>query len=256
MRLTSAHPALALFVFLALLTAAGCRSEAQVAETASGLYGRALAAYQAERFAEALEPLVRAQAMEPENVGVSVLLGWTNWRLGNVERARHFFQRAYDRDKTSTDAKSGLAFASLAQDDTAVAVPLLEELVREPAASRDVFISLATAYLRAGKTRLAADAYRALLRRDPSDSAARRDFLGIYGYPEYRDDLPLDIVRSPRPADLQQWFRTRGDYFQHAKAARGKTSTSSAPTSDRHNQASIRRRSRATLPLTRAGCAK
>ena len=208
-------------VCLAILCAAlvgglgtGCRSEAQAPDTATALYGRALAAYQASRFNDALGPLERAYTMEPENVGVNLLLGWTHWRLGNVERARNFFQRAYDRDTTSTDAKSGLAFASLAQNDTAVAVPLLEALAREPSASRDVLVSLATAYLHAGKTRRAADAYRALLARDPSDAVARREFLGLYGYAEYRDDLPLDIVSQPRPAQMAQWFRTRGDYLQ------------------------------------------
>jgi tetratricopeptide (TPR) repeat protein len=185
-----------------------------VPDTASTLYGRALAAYQAGKFADALDPLERAQAMEPENVGVSLLLGWTHWRLANVDRARHYFQRAYDREASSSDAKSGLAFASLAQNDTAVAVPLLEELARDPNASRDVLSSLATAYLHAGKTRQAADAYLSLIRRDPNDAPARRDFLGLYGYAEYRDDLPLDIVRRPRADRTEQWFRTRGDYLQ------------------------------------------
>jgi Tfp pilus assembly protein PilF len=211
---TGAQSALVLAMCFAVVTSAGCRSDAHEAETTSGLYGRALAAYQAGQFAEALSALERAQAMEPENVGVSTLLGWTHWRQGNVERARHFFQRAYDRDRSSTDAKTGLAFASLAQNDTTVAVPLLEDLARSPSATRDVLASLATAYVHAGKTRLAGDTYRTLVRRDPGDSAARRDLLGIYGYAEYRDDLPIDVVRAPRPAALQQWFRTRGDSFQ------------------------------------------
>lgn len=199
---------------VSVLAAAGCRSDAQVPDTATTLYGRALVAYQGERFRDALEPLERAYAMEPENVGVNALLGWTHWRLGNVERARHFFQRAHDRDAASIDIKSGLAFASLAQNDTAVAVPLLEELARDASAGRDVLASLATGYLHAGNTRQAAATWRTLMRRDPGDAAARREFLGLYGYPEVRDDLPLDVVRRPRPAQMAQWFRTRGDYLQ------------------------------------------
>lgn len=196
------------------VVAAGCRRGGPAADTVDDFYGRALEAYRAEDFRAAIDQLDRAYAADPENVGVNTLLGWSHWRLVNLERARFFFQRALDREPGSTDAQTGLALVSLAENNAVAAVPLLEQLARGPAPARDVLDNLARAYIQSGRSLQAAAVYRDMVRRDPADDAATRDLLGLFGYEAYRDDLPLTLSARPRPERFEQWFRTRGDYLQ------------------------------------------
>ena len=182
-------------------------------------YEQGLAAYQAGDFARAVEVLGKAYALDNADVGVNTLLGWSHWRQGRVPQARFHFERALEHDRDSLDAQTGLGFASLAQGDLDTAVPLLERASQASPLDRDIALNLGSAYVRAGLNRKAAGVYRSMLGHDPNDAAARREFLGIYGLPEFEDDFPLDLPRAERPAVQEQWFRAQGNYLQVREGA-------------------------------------
>lgn len=94
------------------------------------------------------------------------------------------------------------------------ALPLLEELVAKGSSDRDVNLALARTYRVVGRNLDAAKTYRAMLQRTPGETQAVEGFLGIYGYPDYRPDLPLTPPPRPRPAERQMLYRTHGEYFQ------------------------------------------
>lgn len=176
-------------------------------------YERGLEAYRAGNMQEAQAHLGRAYALDAADVGVNTLLGWSHWRLGDVQQARFHFERALERDRAAVDAQTGLAFTSLAQDDLATALPLLESVARALPDNWDVRLRLAMAYVHDGRNQKAAEVYRALLERDPSNADALREFLSLVGAPSFEATRAAPRGRE-RPAVLEQWFRARGDYLQ------------------------------------------
>ena len=188
--------------------------EAPAAQGIGSYYERGLTAYREGRFEDAINELGRAAALKPDDVGVQTLLGWSYWRLADISRARFHFARALDADPSAVDAQTGLAFASLAENDLATARPLLEKVARLTPDNRDVFTNLAIAYVREGRNRDAARVYREMLARDAGDDAARRQLFALYGFPRNHDDRASDVEPAPRPAQLEQWFRTRGNYLE------------------------------------------
>lgn len=208
--------ALPLLVAIAggIALAATWRTDQPASPDVGALYEQGLAAYREGDFTRAVDRLSRAHAIEADDVGVNTLLGWSHWRLGQVKQARAHFERAVTREGAAIDAQAGLGLASLALDDLETAVPLLERAAGASPADRDIVLALATAYVRSGANRKAAGVYRDLLRRDPADEVASREFLGMFGYPAYREDLPLDVPDRARPPVAEQWFRARGDRLQ------------------------------------------
>jgi tetratricopeptide (TPR) repeat protein len=208
------YPILILLLAAGALVASRLRGEVEPPRDLGTYYEQGLEAYRAGDFQRALERLGRGYALDEGDVGINTLLGWSHWRLADVKRARFHFERALERDRSSVDAQTGLAYSSLAQDDLATALPLLVRLSAAAPADHELAVSLANAYVRSGSNRQAAATYRTMLARDSSDQVARRELLALYGFPEYQDDLPLDLATRPRPARFEQWFRARGDYLQ------------------------------------------
>lgn len=187
------------------------------------LYGQAVGEYRAGDYAGATRTLEQAYALNSRVVRVNILLGWSHWRQGEAKQAEFYFARAHRSDPVSEEAKLGLAFASLALDKVAVALPLFEELGRKHPDDKEIQLALGEAYSRSGQNLSAARAYQAMLERDPEDQDARAAFLALYGYPDYRPDLPLTFSPAPPPAEQQVFFRTQGDYFQSLDAGQWKT---------------------------------
>ena len=102
------------------------------------------------------------------------------------------------------------------------ALPLLE-LVAKGSNERAVHLALARTYLVLGRNLDGAKTYRAMIQRTPNDPQAVDGFLGIYGYPDYRPDLPLTPPPRPRPAELQMRYRTQGEFFQALEAGEWQT---------------------------------
>lgn len=204
-----------LLVLLVIGALAALRAWQEFAEPASvpALYERGLEAYRAGNMQEAQRFLGRAYALDASDVGVNTLLGWSHWRLGNVQQARFHFERALERDRAAVDAQMGAAFASLAQDDVHTALPLLESVAKAMPDDADVRLRLASAYEHDGRNQKAAEVYRGLLQRDPSNATALREYLSLVGDPSYDASRPAPL-RPERPAALEQWFRARGDYLQ------------------------------------------
>jgi len=177
-------------------------------------YDRALKEYRQGRFEEAAGTLEAAYAIDPNSVRVNVLLGWSYWRMGQSQRAESCFARAYNLDKSVKDAALGLAYTSLANGKASLALPLLQELVSKNPRDREMHLALGEAYVKSGDILSGAREYQTLLQQDPKDQAARQEFLGLYGYPEYHPHLSLIYEAHPRPARPQVFFRTQKDYFQ------------------------------------------
>ncbi len=180
----------------------------------ASLYDRGLKEYREENFPAAIEALEAARAINPQSVRVNVLLGWSYWRSGDSRTAESYFARGYELDESVDDAKLGLAYTTLANGKARIALPLLQELVAKNPEDREKELVLAEAYVKSGDILSGAKMYRDLLEKDPSDPAARREFLALYGYPEYQPELPLVYSPTPRPAELQVLFRTHGEYLQ------------------------------------------
>lgn len=185
-----------------------------VRDPSGSLYDRALKEYRQGRFEEAVRILEAAYAAKPDSVRVNALLGWSYWRMGQSQRAEPCFARAYNLDKSVEDAALGLAYTSLANRKASVALLLLQELAAKKPDDRERHLALGEAYVKSRDILSGANVYQTLLQQDPNDQAARQEFLGLYGYPEYRPDLSLIYETHPPPQQLQIFFRTRKDYFQ------------------------------------------
>ena len=178
------------------------------------LYDQASKEYTAGDYAAAIRTLDRAYRLNPRNVQVNILLGRSHWQGGEFQQAEFYFARAHHFDLASEEAKIGLADSSLALEHAAEALPLFQELAPRHPDNKQIWRSLAAAYVLNGQNYQAAQTYRAMVTHDPEDENARSKFLALYGYPEYRPDLPLSSSPLPRPAALTVNFRTQGNYFQ------------------------------------------
>ncbi len=178
------------------------------------LYGQAVEQHRKGDYAGAIATLERAYAMDSREVRVNTLLGWCHWQLEKAERAEFYFARAHHSDPKAEEARRGLALASLALGKGAVAVPLFQELAQKRPQDKQIQMWLGEAYVKSGQNVQAAKTYRAILERDPADQNARWEFLALYGYPEYRPDLPLTFSPAQRSAQPQMHFRTRGNFLQ------------------------------------------
>jgi tetratricopeptide (TPR) repeat protein len=178
------------------------------------LYNHAREQYQAEDYAEALRTLEQAYRLNPRDVPINILLGWSHWQRREYQQAEFYFARAHRFDAANEEAKIGLGDSSLALQHAAVALPLFQELAERHPDDKRIGMSLAEAYVQSGKNYEAARTYRAMLARDSEDNDVRRELLEMYGYPEYRPDLPLSFPPRSRPATPAVYFRTHGDYFQ------------------------------------------
>lgn len=178
------------------------------------LYSQALQQYSDGNYRGAADTLESAPKWNPGMARVNTLLGWSYWRLGDAPRAEACFTRAYRSDASSDDAKLGLAFSSMALEHVSTALPLLQELTRIHPGDNELRTALAQAYSSVGQNVKAAQVYRQWLELDPDNQNAQRSLRQLYGYPEYRSDLEFTVSPRPRPAQLQMYFRTHGDYLQ------------------------------------------
>jgi len=178
------------------------------------LYARGSEQYQAGDYAEALHSIEQAYRLNPRNLQVNILLGWIHWQRREFQQAEFYFARAHRFDAASEEAKIGLAGSSLALDHAAAALPIFQELAARHPGDERIQASLADAYVQSGQNYQAALTYRATLAHDPGNENARRQLLDLYGYPEYRPDLPLSLPPRARPETPAVYFRTHGDYFQ------------------------------------------
>ncbi len=177
------------------------------------LYSEGQEQYQAGDYKRAAATLERAYKWNPWAVRVNILLGWSYWRLGDAKQAEFYFARAHHLDAASEEAKTGLAFASLARQHLTVALPLLRELYHRHPSDDELTSGLAQAYLQSGENAEAARIYRRWLDRDPANPKARQALLDLYGSAENRPDL-LTLSNKPRPAQTEMYFRTQGEHFQ------------------------------------------
>ena len=205
---------MSILFWLLVLAAAGWFWRYRIApKIENRLYARAVRQYQADDFTSAARSLDLANRLVPNDLRVVILRGWCYWRLSDIPHTETSFTHALRIDPNSDEAGIGLANALIAQGKHETALPLLSDLARRHLTNKTIEMSLARTYVERGQNQKAAETYRTFLGYD-NDDEARREFLGLYGFPEYRPDLPLTFSPRPRPAETQLDFRTRGNYFQ------------------------------------------
>ena len=177
------------------------------------LYSRAVDQYSDGNYRAAADTLEQASRYR-QTARVNSLLGWSYWRLEDPKRAEAAFTRAHRTDPSLDDAKLGLAFASMALDHVSTALPLLEDLSRVHPGDNEIRTALARAYQESGDNTKAALVYRRWLDLDPDNARAKEELLKIFGYEQYRPDLPFALPPINRPAQAQLLFRTHGERLQ------------------------------------------
>lgn len=184
-------------------------------------YDTALEAYSRGDYREAIRLLETASAARPDSVGIVTLLGWSHYQSGNYERAEESFRRATALDPEAEETRLGLAYASLANDRPATALPLLEELIPRRPRDAELHLALAEARFKRGDNFAAAAAYPDLIRRGLGAAIARERLLALHGYPAYAslDDLPGELPPVSRSSSLALDFRARGNYLEVREGA-------------------------------------
>ncbi|HVP43333.1 MAG TPA: tetratricopeptide repeat protein [Terriglobales bacterium] len=76
------------------------------------MYQQGAALYQQQRYLQALQQFDRAYGVDPNQVAVVVMMGWSNLKLRRYEEARFYFQRAQRLDPRNPEAQLGAAFVA------------------------------------------------------------------------------------------------------------------------------------------------
>ncbi|MBD3680029.1 MAG: tetratricopeptide repeat protein [Rhodobacteraceae bacterium] len=118
---------LALLVFVDATSGAWAQPE----NTAGDPYSRAVELRLAGNFQEALDILQNALSVDPRNSDLWVQSGFCHLALGDETAAEDAFSRALSLSPDYVDASFGLAIIAYRRGRHEVALPLLEEVVRE-----------------------------------------------------------------------------------------------------------------------------
>ncbi len=121
------------------------------------------------RFDEALAANERAVELEPDSQVMRVGIPWIRLVSGDIKEGRAAIEEMRAADPTFFFAQFGAAVAALWDDDPATAIPLLEPFA---AVSPVAHTWLVVAYLKAGRTELAAAVRQQALERMQSPMAA------------------------------------------------------------------------------------
>lgn len=186
-------------------------------------YSLGVEQYRVGDFVNAARALEQAHRLDSGAVRVNTLLAWTYWRLGDTQKAESHFAQAHAAAPDSEEATYGLGLALLANRKPAEAVPFLKAIASEQPKNEEVWLALGNAYTQSGQNLAAAKTYREMLQRNPADAKAKAAFLAVYGYPDYRSDLPLTAPAFSRPAQTQMNFRTNKEFFEVLEDGKWKT---------------------------------
>ena len=185
-----------------------------IPDVAARDYRLAYQAYNAGHFEQARAQLEQIVSLEPRMADAHALLGWTHWRLGELIEAEPHFRAAHERDTTSVEAKSALGTVLLALSRVEDALPILEETSRVLPHNAEIRLSLAEAYRKSGRNRVAVALYREMLARDSTQFRAEQALLEMFGYATLGPDATFSHPPLERPAELDIRFRTEGDFLQ------------------------------------------
>ena len=145
----------------------------------------------------------------PPEAAELVAQGWSAYRADSIAVAAERFARADQLCENHLDAKIGLGFVLLRQDQTASAESLFALVVRRDPAYADAWEGLTMARWRQGNRDAILEAARNAIRLNPTNETTR----GILSTldPDWEREV---VARPPRPAQLRVDARARGDYFE------------------------------------------
>lgn len=185
-----------------------------IPDRAEALYRHAEEEHRNGRYENAVQELLRAARLRDGDPRIDALLGSSYLELRQPREAEPFLARAFRADPSSERVKRAFADASLALHNGAAALPLLQELSAKHPGEHNLVLDLAEAYIKSGENLKAAQIYREMAERDPSDPQARQSFAALYGYAAYKADAPFNLPAPQRPSQLQVNFRAHGESLQ------------------------------------------
>ncbi|MBI3661526.1 MAG: tetratricopeptide repeat protein [Acidobacteria bacterium] len=130
----------------------------------------AQADFDAGRFEDAI---VKLKTIQPQDFPVQMLSAWSHYRLGNVDEARALFEGVLRTSPTNNEARNGLGYCALRQNDLAAAeqqfTAVLKDVPRDPTAHS----GLAMVYYRQKRLEPAAEHLEAALRSGRKNAEAQ-----------------------------------------------------------------------------------
>jgi len=169
-------------------------SSHKVANPLNDLLDEAQRDIDAKKFEDAIAPLRKVAAEEPDFAYAHFQLAYVYTALKKAVEARAEYERTIALDPKMSEAYLNLGTLLLENRENAAAVvPLRKAVELLPAESRPRYL-LAVALDRSGDTVGAAEAFQALLRLDPNDITAI-DYLG------------WQALRAGKPAEAEARFR-------------------------------------------------
>lgn len=170
-------------------------------------YENAVRFYQGGDYLQSLRELEQAYDIAPNSLDVIVLMGWTQFKLGNYERADYFFQRALTLDPRTEEARLGAAFVALETGKGEIDTDLLEKLLAERSSDPNARILKAGALAGAGRHFEAAEIYRGLLDDRSYGEAAQAALEQMFGLQGFDDPVPQSLPPFRRPGERQVPYR-------------------------------------------------
>jgi tetratricopeptide (TPR) repeat protein len=151
------------------------------------------------QYAQSLEYLEMAAAIDPENPLYLQELGKVYDTLGALEQAKGARSRASRLEQAFQTYAEAVGLVSRGEDEEAAA--LLESVIHENPEFITGCVLLADLYRRAGKNERALSIYQSVLRRDPSRARVKEETAWLY-VDKGEVEAALEILKETDPEDV------------------------------------------------------
>lgn len=138
-------------------------------DVSAKLLDQAQQQYNAGQYSDALATLAEIKNKEQP---AQMLEAWANYKAGNIAKAQGIFESLYTTDH-NTDARTGLAYASLQQNELTKAESLFHEMLQANQGDLEALLGLGIVNFRKGERSQAAHYLKTLLQNDPNNQEAK-----------------------------------------------------------------------------------
>ncbi len=195
--------------FLILVTLLACFGGGL---SAAPTYDQAFELYMQQRFKEALTAFQQVQT-ERDDAEVRLWIGWSHYRLGDIEEAEASFRGSLALRPDHPEAETGLAFIALRQGQNPEALELFEKALLQHPKSKDALLGAGLALYRMDRPFRARERLGKLLELEPEHGEALQVFRQLENLQEPEAPLAArkDLVR---PEELVWTYRAGKDYLE------------------------------------------
>lgn len=171
-------------------------------------YEQGIALYNASEYDNARRSLERAYEIAPNAVDVILMLGWTNFKLGNYEVARFYFDRVLKIEPDTEEAQIGAAFVAMETGAGDIDSRLVEKaLAKSGGGDPNLRILAAAALSSRGDHFRAAQIYQELENDSSYGTAAKAALADMFGLQGFNDKPSRELPVLNKPSSLQVRFR-------------------------------------------------